>query len=227
MLPTPTVADATGGHRSRSGPRSAELLLAGLAVAAVEGRLLPTPRASDGTHGSPGQRGSRGDLMLSSAVMAMLPTPKASDGRRGDSPGERCRKSPSLAAVDALLPTPTACDGSGGGVHPDRREGHTRQLVDYALLDGSDRWGVYGPAIRRQAHLSRPAPAPTEPNTRSGNPRLSAAFSEWMLWWPTGWVTDSELDLSRRDQLRLIGNGVVPPQAVIAYTHLRQFLENS
>lgn len=30
--------------------------------------LLPTPRASDGAHGGPNQRGSKGDLMLSAAV---------------------------------------------------------------------------------------------------------------------------------------------------------------
>lgn len=37
-----------GGHASRSGERSDELLLPGVAVAAQEGRLLPTPRASRG-----------------------------------------------------------------------------------------------------------------------------------------------------------------------------------
>ncbi|MFI5782682.1 hypothetical protein [Nocardia sp. NPDC051570] len=216
MLPTPTVADATGGHRSRSGPRSAEQLLAGLAAAAVEGKLLPTPRATDGTHGGPNQRGSSGDLMLPSAVTRMLPTPKASDARRGSSAAERRRKSPSLSAVDALLPTPTACDGTGGGVHPDRRAGHTRQMADYALLDGSARWGRYGPAIARQQRLSRPAPDPTEPG-RHGNPRLAAAWSEWMLWLPAGWVTAPDLALSRRDQLRLLGNAVVPPQALAGF----------
>lgn len=157
--------------------------------------------------------------MLSSAVVAMLPTPKASDGRRGDCPGERRRRSPSLAAVPGLLPTPMASDGTGGGTHPDRRRGHTSQLVDYALLADSAQWGVYGAAIRRQEQLSRPAPAPTEPNTQ-GNPRLSPRFSEWMMWWPPGLVTDPALGLSRRDQLRLIGNGVVTAQAVCAYRYL-------
>ena len=33
--------------------------------------MLPTPRATDGTKGGPGQRGSKGDLMLPSAVMAL------------------------------------------------------------------------------------------------------------------------------------------------------------
>lgn len=41
------------------------------------GLLLPTPRASDGTHGGPNQRGSKGDLALPAAVMRLLPTPGA------------------------------------------------------------------------------------------------------------------------------------------------------
>jgi hypothetical protein len=37
--------------------------------------LLPTPRATDGTKGCPAQRGSKGDLMLPSAVMQLLASP--------------------------------------------------------------------------------------------------------------------------------------------------------
>lgn len=50
LLPTPQVADATGGHASRSGERSDELLLPGVAarVHADTVALLPTPRASRG-----------------------------------------------------------------------------------------------------------------------------------------------------------------------------------
>jgi hypothetical protein len=40
LLPTPQVADVTGGHRTRSGSRSAELLLPGVAESLA---LLPTP----------------------------------------------------------------------------------------------------------------------------------------------------------------------------------------
>lgn len=44
-------------------------------------RLLPTPRASDGTKGCPAQRGSRGDLMLPSVVIAVT-TPKPKNRAR-------------------------------------------------------------------------------------------------------------------------------------------------
>lgn len=76
-------------------------------------------------------------------------------------------------------------------------------------------WGKYEPVIRRWENLTRPAPAPTEPN-KNGNPRLSARFSEWLMGWPDGWVTDPAIGISRNDQLRIVGNGVVPQQAVAA-----------
>jgi hypothetical protein len=80
LLPTPSVADGMGGHLTRSGSRSEELLLPGVAKSLAEGPLLPTPRATDGTKGGPNQRGSSGDLMLPSAVM-LLPTPTAMDSK--------------------------------------------------------------------------------------------------------------------------------------------------
>lgn len=47
LLPTPSVALATGGQASRSGERIDELLLTGIARAAAGGTLLPTPAAHD------------------------------------------------------------------------------------------------------------------------------------------------------------------------------------
>lgn len=82
-------------------------------------------------------------------------------------------------------------------------------------------WGKYGPAIARWESLTRPAPAPTEPN-KNGNPRLSAAFSEWLMGWPAGWVTDPAIGISRNDQLRIVGNGVCPQQAIAALRFLLQ-----
>jgi len=75
-------------------------------------------------------------------------------------------------------------------------------------------WGAYEPAIRRwEATLRRPAPSPTEPG-RTGD-RLSPAFVEFMMGLPDGWITDVP-GLSRNDQLKALGNGVVPQQAALA-----------
>ena len=99
---------------------------------------------------------------------------------------------------------------SGGRAlgEPDRR--HNR----------ATEWGDYAPAIRRWERITGPAPAPTEPNTK-GRPRLNAAFAEWMMGLPAGWVTDVP-GLSRADQLKAIGNGVCPQQAAWAIAELLQ-----
>lgn len=80
--------------------------------------------------------------------------------------------------------------------------------------DGTD-WGAYTRAIRRwERTLGRDAPAPTEPGTRGGQ-RLSPTFVEWLMGWPAGWVTGVP-GISRSDQLKICGNGVVPQQAAAA-----------
>jgi DNA (cytosine-5)-methyltransferase 1 len=77
-------------------------------------------------------------------------------------------------------------------------------------------WGDYGPAISRwERVIGRPAPSPTEPG-RTGAPRLAPRFVEWMMGLPDGHVTDPAIGISRNDQLKALGNGVVPQQAALA-----------
>jgi DNA (cytosine-5)-methyltransferase 1 len=114
--------------------------------------------------------------------------------------------------VRELLPTPRRSDGDGGPNPLHRAERMDDVETRVIRMDGQ--WGKYEPAIRRWEQVTRPAPSPTEPNTK-GNPRLAAAFSEWMMGWPAGWVTNMP-GISRNDQLRIVGNGVVPQQAVAA-----------
>lgn len=78
-------------------------------------------------------------------------------------------------------------------------------------------WGPYAPAIRRWEQLRGPAPAPTE-LTAKGKHRLSARFCEWMMGLPSGWVTD--IDISRNEQLKALGNGVVPAQCIAALQNM-------
>lgn len=75
-------------------------------------------------------------------------------------------------------------------------------------------WGTYAPAIRRWERVTRCAPDPTEPNS-NGNARLAAVFAEWMMGLRAGHVT-AVPGLSRAEQLKAIGNGVVPQQAFAA-----------
>ena len=140
--------------------------------------LLPTPRASDGEHGGPNQRGSRGDLTVASAVN--------------------------------LLPTPTARDGKDSEIGPAKHRPNDVDTLSRALVD----FGHYAPAVARwERVLGRSAPSPTRPS-KNGKPQLSPAFAEWMMGLPAGWVTD--VGLSRTQQLRALGNGVVPQQAATA-----------
>lgn len=77
LLPTPSVADSEGGHLTRSGARSDELLLPGVARAYGNGDLLPTPCSRDGKGTNPNRDGGL-DL-----PGALLPPPAAADGERG------------------------------------------------------------------------------------------------------------------------------------------------
>ena len=50
--------------------------------------------------------------------------------------------------------------------------------------------------------------------------KVNAKFVEYMMGLPVGWVTD--LDLSRSQQLKILGNGVVPQQAYYALELLHE-----
>lgn len=84
-----------------------------------------------------------------------------------------------------------------------------------ALLRSGQDWGEYGAAVRRWERVNGPAPRPTEPTGRDGAHRLSPAFVEWMMGLPAGWVTDVP-GVNRNAQLKALGNGVVPQQAIAA-----------
>ncbi|GGX15294.1 DNA cytosine methyltransferase [Streptomyces lomondensis] len=171
-------------------------------------RLLPTPTAADSrgtanfrSDGTP--YGSGYGSTLTDAVRSLL--------------GRNTR--PLDEVVVNLLPTPKASDGPHGG--PNQRDASGRYYLPGQAVRLNGRWVAadgtdYGPAIRRWERVTgRPAPCPTEPGTR-GNRRLSPAFAEWMMGLPAGWVT-AVPDIPRREQLKILGNGVVPQQAHHAY----------
>jgi DNA (cytosine-5)-methyltransferase 1 len=105
---------------------------------------------------------------------------------------------------------------------PDRTGHRPRHLVAVAdpgpASSASARpevdWGSYARAVRRwEQVLGRPAPFPTQPG-QHGRSVLAPAFVEWLQGLEPGWVTD--IPLPRTAQLRALGNGVVPQQAVHA-----------
>ena len=119
--------------------------------------------------------------------------------------------------MNHCLPSPRTSDTNGAGHHgtggPDLR------TVVSTKASEQD-WREYEPAIRRQeAAFGYPAPLPTEPN-KNGKPRLSAAFSEWLMGLEPGWITDTP-GITRNEALKAAGNGVVPQQCEAA---ARRFL---
>lgn len=219
LMPTPTAnlgrgagapSVATATDRMASGRRFLDDAVA----------LLPTPAARVSGRGS--GWGDQPGRPLSETVHRLLPTPRASDSD-SDKSGPNQRGSAgdlALAAAVALLPTPTAKDSQGG---PRQIVPRTHDGTDFGpcLRDvvAYDRWGNYAAAIERWGRLlGRPAPDPTVPPTRRGaKPQLSAAFVEWLMGLPLGYVTGH---VSRKAALRILGNGVVPQQGRAAYRSL-------
>ena len=135
-----------------------------------------------------------------------LPTPTSRDCKDSQMGGM-----PLTIAVQ-LLPTPTTEPATGNG--------HARNLGAEVK---PDRWGDYASAIARHEQVfGRPAPALTEPGPK-GQPRLSPAFVEFMMMLPAGWITDVP-GVTRTEALKMLGNGVVSPQAVAALRDMKRHI---
>jgi hypothetical protein len=170
-----------------------------------ESSLLRSPTASQGEGGALGEeearkRGNTVGIRDNAMDIARLNGHKVS------------------RAVDNLLPTPNTMDhlpartpeqkaaNKGKGGYANVRETVVNEIIT---------WGKFEPAIKRwEEILGRPAPAPTKPDGKDGAHRLSSKFTEWMMGLPDGWIT--EVGLTRNDELKACGNGVVPQQAELA-----------
>ena len=122
-------------------------------------------------------------------------------------------------APGALIPTPQATNATASSA------GYGANLHEVARGMETGVFGAYGQAIARwERVLGRPAPSPTVPSTREGGrARLSTRFVEWLMGLPEGHVTGEDLGLTREQQLRLLGNGVVPQQGAAAIYQLTAF----
>jgi DNA (cytosine-5)-methyltransferase 1 len=74
-----------------------------------------------------------------------------------------------------------------------------------------DGFGPYQAAVELWERVQgRAAPAPAVAG------RLNPVFVEWLMGLREGWVTHPSLGLTHRHQLKALGNGVVPQQALLA-----------
>ncbi|WP_136192974.1 DNA cytosine methyltransferase [Actinomyces procaprae] len=120
-------------------------------------------------------------------------------------PAQSCSAPP-----EGLLPTPTASMTTGPG-RSGRAGGPNLQT---AVAEGA--WAT-PESRRRLVHwrniTGHPMPAPELDG------RMTARWAEWLMGLAPGWVTDVD-GLTRTQQMRLLGNGVVPRQAQLAITSI-------
>lgn len=182
---------------------------ASLTLAGREGEPHPASLGADHRPDAPG----------GAPALTLLPTPAAARAGRQRSASAGAAIRPTLDSIHRLLPTPVVTDSFGArnetsSRQPDSQHHSGRTLGDVAWLDA---WGDYGPAIARwERVLGRPAPDPTEPGKT--RPRLSSRFVEWLMGLDDGHVTG--IGLTRNQELKALGNGVVPQQGAAALAHL-------
>lgn len=120
----------------------------------------------------------------------------------------------------ALLRTPAASEAERGHQPEDKARARGGQVTLSGQVNYAVDFGRFQPSIRRWEVVTKnPAPSPTKPNGKDGAQRLSSEFTEWMMGLQPGWVTG--LGLSRKDELKACGNGVVPQQAELALQILK------
>jgi DNA (cytosine-5)-methyltransferase 1 len=231
LLRTPVASEAEGGAMHPDDAKAGgNTLKLGWQMLALGGHIhpkLPTPTVSDtvtdnlaSSQQSDGSMHSvslaqivnRPDLLPTPNTMDMLParTPEQKEANRGKGGYSNLRET----VINDLLPTPID-DSKNTGHNENRRPTLASEVYD------KTEWGKFAPAIHQWETITgNPAPPPTIPDGRDGQARLNPQFAEWMMGLPPGWIT--ECDITRNEQLKACGNGVVPQQATLAITRLLQ-----
>ena len=137
----------------------------------------------------------------------------ARDRHRHTGPA-RVGRIPAAPAVSGATTLPDAEHGR----EPERARSSRREEGERAPVGSVTRcsgeepaWGDYAPAVARwEAATGHRAPWATD-----ARGRLAPEFVEWLMGLAPGWVT-AVPGLSRTQQLKALGNGVVPAQAAYA-----------
>jgi hypothetical protein len=188
----------------------------------ADNELMPTPTVFHvSMHDEPLEKfearqakSSTGQIGMSLGVALqyeLLPTFTTQDGKNTGGPSQFDRNTlpPNTEVLMIGTPRANAANSSAKQVEADAPKA---RIEDQVLTTN---WGKFEPAIRRwEQILGRKAPAPTKPDGKEGAHRLSSKFTEWMMGLPEGWITGH--GLSRNDELKMAGNGVVPQQAELA-----------
>ena len=140
---------------------------------------------------------------------------------------QKSERSTRLATHTGSPITNTDSDGHGEQLHAGRMGSVEREATGSTQQrertrgksnPGSD-WGKYTPVIRQwELVLNRTVPAPTI--LQKDKQRLNPVFVEWMMGLDEGHVTGH--GLSAAQELKMLGNGVVPQQARAAIAQLME-----
>lgn len=188
-------------------------------------RLLPTPQTMDSLPARTPEKIAESKLqtpagysnLRESVVNDLLPTTRSSMGNASQPEVDAGDPKKRIENTVLLLPTPTAVDNNTVAKSELDNDDpkHRLKVTSQVLARDAIGWGKFEPAIRRwEQTINRPAPAPTKPDGKDGAHRLSSKFTEWMMGLPDGWITDC--GLTRNEELKACGNGVVPQQAELA-----------
>lgn len=210
LLRTPGVVDSTGGAKNADIAKDSGNHLK------LQDQMV-TLAANNG-------------LKVAPSILLATPTTQPSSGKCRNHGGDLLHDvtcgCPRAERREKLLPTVMANEAEKGtNLQNAQQRAKTGQVmitnVAQTIVQGGSVWGQYEPAIRRwEAITGREAPAPTLPDGREGQQRLSPLLTEWMMGLPEGWITSPNIGISRNDQIKAAGNGVVPQQAVLALRYL-------
>ena len=241
-LPTPRASNpgsTSAGYGDSLNDVTNRLVL-GFARKDLEGKLLPTPKARDysakgyeaGLRRALPQLGTIVKALADRDERVLLPTPTIGHirnydeeiddylGRRQDYHDGKVKGMPGISLGVAvrmeLLKTPLADDHKNNEHNQNRIKTLASQVWE---TQRTTNWGKFAAAIQRwEQVIGRKAPNPTNPDGKDGSHRLSSLFTEWLMGLPEGWITGH--NLSRAEELKMAGNGVVPQQAEMALRFL-------
>jgi hypothetical protein len=197
-LPTPTASDIYTGNFSSKQHSEGSLHSVSLAQIVNRPDLLPTPNTMEHRE---------------------IKTPEQIADLKAKSPGGYRNLRESVVNEMPVFPTPIVRDYKDGQAEVLRNGKVQTDTVGRAIMNSGEvsenRWGKFEPAVTLwEQEIGRQAPSPTKPDGKEGAHRLSSKFTEWMMGLPEGWITD--VGLTRNEELKLAGNGVVPQQAELA-----------
>lgn len=129
-----------------------------------------------------------------------------------------------VVARPANPASPGTSPGQSGGASAEVAPAVCREFpLPGSGTGGSSGWtgdvGCYGGRLAQWERATRPAPRPVEADV-DGRACIAPSFVEWLMGMPEGWVTDPGIGLTADEQLRVLGNAVVPQQAYLALSHL-------